>query len=66
MKNIHPKLYKNKFLCSCGNKLNIWSTINKITNIDICNLCHPYYTGIQKIKINNNKIKNFSIDDLKI
>ncbi|MFI4847390.1 MAG: 50S ribosomal protein L31 [Candidatus Makana argininalis] len=51
-KNIHPNYSKLTALCSCGNIIQTFSTINKKNiNIDICSACHPYFTGKQR-KIN--------------
>lgn len=47
-KNIHPKTYTNCVVtCACGNTFTTISTQEKMT-IDICNACHPFYTGKQK------------------
>jgi len=47
-KNIHPKYYPNaKIECSCGNKFTIGTTKPEI-KVEICNKCHPFYTGKQE------------------
>ena len=33
--------------CACGNTFVTRSTVPKI-NVDICNMCHPFFTGKQK------------------
>ncbi|MFI4846887.1 MAG: 50S ribosomal protein L31 [Candidatus Makana argininalis] len=51
-KKIHPYYENLTAICSCGNILNIFSTIKKKKiNIDICSSCHPCFTGQQR-KIN--------------
>ncbi len=45
---IHPKYEEVTFTCSCGNKINTRSTV-KSGHLDICNECHPFYTGKQKL-----------------
>lgn len=45
---IHPQYNEIKATCSCGNILNIRSTLNKDLNLDVCSSCHPFYTGKQR------------------
>jgi large subunit ribosomal protein L31 len=48
-KNIHPKYYPNaKVTCSCGNTWTTGSTKPEIRT-DLCNVCHPFFTGEQRI-----------------
>ncbi|BBA85321.1 50S ribosomal protein L31 [endosymbiont of Sipalinus gigas] len=61
MKKIHPKINKILFTCSCGNKKYIWSILVKDINTDVCNICHSFYTGKQKINKNIGRIKKFNI-----
>ncbi|MDP2762959.1 MAG: 50S ribosomal protein L31 [Enterobacteriaceae bacterium] len=47
---IHPTYLNVRVVCSCGNDFVINSTLSKSTlNIEVCNKCHPFYTGKQKI-----------------
>ena len=46
---IHPKLTKITVKCACGNSFETRSTLKNDLNIEICSLCHPFYTGKQKI-----------------
>ena len=46
--NIHPKYYhKSEVTCACGNKFQVGSTKPSI-KVEICSLCHPFYTGANK------------------
>jgi large subunit ribosomal protein L31 len=45
---IHPKYNEIKATCSCGNIMNIRSTLDKDINLDVCSSCHPFYTGKQR------------------
>ncbi|MFC4700503.1 50S ribosomal protein L31 [Glaciecola siphonariae] len=45
---IHPQYNEIKATCSCGNVMNIRSTLNKDINLDVCSSCHPFYTGKQR------------------
>jgi len=41
---IHPKYVETKVKCGCGNTFTTRSTRSEL-KIDICNQCHPFYTG---------------------
>ena len=43
-KGIHPKYFATAVTCGCGNKFSTRST-KKELKVDICNACHPFYTG---------------------
>ncbi|QJC36258.1 50S ribosomal protein L31 [Enterobacteriaceae endosymbiont of Donacia cincticornis] len=60
-KNIHPQCNNITAKCSCGNLINIKSTLknNKELNLDVCYLCHPFYTGKQKITDNKGRVEKF-------
>ncbi len=47
--NIHPAYSTIKVTCVCGNSFETRSTLKKDLNIEICSVCHPFYTGKQKI-----------------
>ena len=44
---IHPDYVECTVTCSCGNTFKTHSTKPEI-RIEICNECHPFYTGQQK------------------
>jgi len=47
-KDVHPKYFPNaEVICACGNKFQTGSTMPKI-KIEVCFLCHPFYTGAHK------------------
>lgn len=41
---IHPKYMVTQVTCGCGNKFETRST-KKELRVDICNACHPFFTG---------------------
>lgn len=46
--NIHPTWYSDsKVTCACGNAFITGSTLPAI-RVEICNKCHPLFTGQQK------------------
>lgn len=56
--NIHPKYEPAVFTCSCGNVIETKSTI-KSRHIEICNECHPFYTGKQKLVDSAGRVERF-------
>ena len=46
-KDIHPEYVEAQVKCACGNTFTTRATLPEI-KIDICNQCHPFYTGKQK------------------
>ncbi|CAL4324882.1 50S ribosomal protein L31 [Buchnera aphidicola] len=60
-KEIHPKYNQISVSCACGEKMHIFSTINKdYLNLDICSHCHPFYTGKQRILNSGGRIEKFN------
>jgi large subunit ribosomal protein L31 len=55
---IHPKYYKTKVRCACGNEFDTGSTVEDI-HIEICSKCHPFYTGKQKLVDSAGRIERF-------
>ena len=47
-KGIHPKYVECTITCSCGNVIHTRSTKKEI-KVEICSMCHPFFTGTQKI-----------------
>ena len=46
---IHPSYYNEaQVRCACGNTFTTGSTKESI-QVEICNQCHPFYTGEQRI-----------------
>ena len=49
-KDIHPKYHPAEFQCACGSKFKCATTkTGDVVKVEICNKCHPFYTGKQKI-----------------
>jgi large subunit ribosomal protein L31 len=45
---IHPEYHEVEVRCACGNTFTTRST-KKELRLEICNACHPFYTGKQKL-----------------
>ena len=57
--DIHPKYYDNaKVKCACGNHFTVGSTKPEL-NVEICNNCHPFYTGKEKLIDTAGKVEKF-------
>ena len=56
---IHPKYRNCTVHCACGNTFTTRSTAERI-NVDICNLCHPFFTGKQKFVDTAGRVERFS------
>src|SRR6185369_3717017 len=46
--DIHPDLHLVTAVCACGNTFQVHSTHDEL-RLEICNECHPYFTGKQKL-----------------
>ncbi|MDI3504274.1 MAG: large subunit ribosomal protein [Candidatus Cloacimonadota bacterium] len=56
---IHPKYKKAIITCACGNTFETRSTRGDM-QVDICNVCHPFYTGKQKILDTAGRVEKFN------
>lgn len=57
-KGIHPEYFETKVSCGCGNKFTTRST-RKELKVDICNVCHPFFTGKLKFVDTAGRIEKF-------
>ena len=57
-KNIQPKLKEATISCACGNKIET-RTARGDYKIDICNMCHPFFTGKQKFVDTEGRLERF-------
>ena len=57
-KDIHPEYKKTKIKCVCGNEIETGSVVDDIT-VEICNNCHPFFTGTQKIMDTEGRVERF-------
>ena len=56
---IHPEYVECKVKCSCGNEFTTHSTKPEL-RIDICNVCHPFYSGTQKLIDTGGRVQRFA------
>lgn len=57
--DIHPAYAPIKVTCSCGNHFEVGSTLGHDLTIEVCNKCHPFYTGNQKIVDTQGRVDGF-------
>ena len=50
---------KSKVTCVCGNTFETRSTIGDL-RIEICQNCHPFYTGKQKLLDSAGRVEKFN------
>lgn len=57
-KGIHPDYVETQVTCACGNSFKTRSTV-PVIRVDICNVCHPFYTGKQKFVDTTGRVERF-------
>ncbi len=55
---IHPVWYNCAVTCSCGNEFVIGS-VNESLHVDICNKCHPFFTGEMRFVDRQGRVDRF-------
>jgi large subunit ribosomal protein L31 len=57
---IHPKYFPDaNVTCSCGNTFTTGST-RQTLKVELCNKCHPFFTGEQKIIDTAGRVERFN------
>ncbi|CAN5621503.1 hypothetical protein BH24ACT26_BH24ACT26_16000 [soil metagenome] len=55
---IHPEYMETRVTCSCGNRFTTRSTKPEM-HVELCNQCHPFYTGKQKLVDTGGRVERF-------
>ena len=56
---IHPTFYEDAVVtCACGNTWTTGST-RKELKTEICSVCHPFFTGTQRIVDTGGQVERF-------
>lgn len=55
---IHPEYQTATVHCACGNSWETRSTKDDL-HTDICSVCHPYFTGKQKLLDTAGRVERF-------
>jgi large subunit ribosomal protein L31 len=56
---IHPKYYDIEARCACGATWKTRSTKPEL-HLEICNNCHPFFTGRQKLVDTEGRVERFT------
>ena len=56
--DIHPEYVTTTVTCSCGNTFETRSTVTTI-KVELCDQCHPFYTGKQKLVDTGGRVDRF-------
>jgi large subunit ribosomal protein L31 len=57
--SIHPKYVESTIHCTCGNEIKTRST-KPTMHLDVCNVCHPFFTGEQRIVDTAGRVERFN------
>ena len=57
-KEIHPEIMETTVTCGCGETFITRSTTSKI-HVEVCSMCHPFYTGKQKFVDSAGRVERF-------
>lgn len=57
--DIHPHYHTVEARCACGNTFTTRST-KKELHLEICNQCHPFFTGRQKLIDTEGRVERFT------
>ncbi len=55
---IHPEYSDSTIVCACGSTILTKSTSPEI-HVEICSVCHPFYTGKQRLVDTAGRVERF-------
>lgn len=55
---IHPNYQACQVTCGCGNTFQTRATVKEM-RIEICNVCHPFYSGKQRFVDATGRVDKF-------
>ena len=56
---IHPNYVECTVRCTCGNVFKTKATVAELS-VELCNECHPFYTGQQKFVDTGGRVQRFA------
>jgi large subunit ribosomal protein L31 len=56
--DIHPNYGEASVTCSCGNTF-ITESTKPVLRVELCNECHPFFTGKQKLVDTGGRVERF-------
>lgn len=63
--SIHPDYHETTVTCACGSTFITGSTLKEI-RVELCNQCHPFYTGKQKFVDTARRVEKFQEKTAKV
>ena len=57
-KDIHPKYGEAVITCACGNVNKTRATVKEMA-VNICSVCHPYFTGKKTLMDTEGRVDQF-------
>jgi large subunit ribosomal protein L31 len=57
---IHPSYEVIQVRCSCGSEFTTRSTVGHNLQLEVCSVCHPFYSGKQKIVDTARRVDRFN------
>ncbi len=58
--DIHPEYLETTVRCTCGNTFTTRSTRGGALSVELCNECHPFFTGKQKLVDTGGRVERFN------
>lgn len=58
--DIHPTYTDTTVKCSCDNVFVTKSTVEGDLTVELCNECHPFFTGKQKLVDSGGRVERFN------
>ena len=55
---IHPEYMVATVACACGNRFETMATQEEL-HVEICSVCHPFYTGKQRLVDTAGRVDRF-------
>jgi large subunit ribosomal protein L31 len=59
--DIHPKCREINVTCSCGHQFKVNSARSADFRIEVCDHCHPFYTGQKKILETRGRVEQYRL-----
>jgi large subunit ribosomal protein L31 len=56
----HPNYDTISVRCTCGNTFETLSTLRGEISLELCNECHPFFTGKQKLVDSGGRVERFN------
>ena len=58
-KDVHPKYEVITVKCHCGEEFETRSTLCEDLHVEVCSMCHPFYTGKQGMLRKEGRVRKF-------